>query len=65
VCAQSGGGPSPCYQTQVYTYATGDSSYQSVPDGKLVLSAFNSEGIATGQMDTAQGIVPLTVKKCP
>ena len=66
VCSQSGtGGPMPCYDSQVYTYATGDSSYQVVPGGKLVVSDFNGDGIATGYMDTIQGIVPLVVKNCP
>ena len=55
----------PCYDSQVYTYATGDSSYQVVPGGKLVVSDFNGDGIATGYMDTIQGIVPLVVKNCP
>ena len=37
---------------------------ESVDGGVYTLSAFDSTGIASGQMDTAQGIVPLTVKKC-
>jgi hypothetical protein len=28
------------------------------------LSSFDANGIATGQMNTAQGIVPLVVKDC-
>jgi hypothetical protein len=63
-CSQPGGGPMPCYETQIYTYATGDNSFQTVPGGKLTLSSFNSDGIATGQMDTPQGIIPLIVKAC-
>ena len=65
MCSQSGGGPKPCYEPEVYTYDTGASEFQAVPGGHLVLSAFNCDGIATGQMDTLQGIVPLVVKNCP
>jgi hypothetical protein len=36
-----------------------------VPGGNYVLSAFNADGIATGQMNTDEGIVPLVVKNCP
>jgi hypothetical protein len=28
------------------------------------VSAFDSNGIATGQMDTMEGIVPLVIKNC-
>jgi hypothetical protein len=59
------GGPTPCYEPQQYTRDDGISDWENVPGGKLVLSAFNGEGIATGTMNTAEGIVPLTVKKCP
>jgi len=38
---------------------------ETVDGGMYTLSAFDNGGIATGQMDTAQGIVPLIVKKCP
>jgi hypothetical protein len=64
VCAIGSQGPTPCYETQLYD-STGQSSFEAVPDGILVLSDFNGDGIATGQMDTAEGIVPLIVKKCP
>jgi len=36
-----------------------------VPAGMYTLSAFDSTGIAKGQMDTTEGIVPLVVKNCP
>ncbi len=38
--------------------------FESVPGGMYTLSPFNAEGIATGQMNTTEGIVPLTVKNC-
>jgi hypothetical protein len=38
---------------------------RDVPGGNYTLSAFNGDGVASGRMDTTEGIVPLVVKKCP
>jgi hypothetical protein len=57
-------GPSPCYETERMTW-DGAYNWETVPGGMLTLSAFNADGIATGMMDTSEGIVPLAVKKCP
>jgi hypothetical protein len=38
--------------------------FEGGPGLSYALSAFDANGIATGQMDTLQGIVPLVVKNC-
>jgi hypothetical protein len=43
----------------------GMGSNDTTPGDTYTLSAFDGDGIATGQMNTNQGIVPLVVKSCP
>jgi hypothetical protein len=62
-CSQPNPGHSDCYEPQIYNDI--NEQFESVHGGQLVLSAFDSDGIATGTMDTAEGIVPLIVKNCP
>lgn len=63
-CPQdSVGGPMPCYQPEVTIYPS-ITDFETVPGGSYTLSAFNADGIATGQMNTNEGIVPLVVKNC-
>jgi hypothetical protein len=62
-CSQSGTNPTACYQPQPFTIP-GFSDPENVPRGMYTLSSFDSDGIATGQMNTSEGIVPLVVKSC-
>ncbi len=64
-CTQSGGhGATPCYEPEILIEG-GSYSWEQVPGGQLTLSDFDANGIATGMMNTTEGIVPLVVKKCP
>jgi hypothetical protein len=38
--------------------------FNPVPGETYTLSPFDANGIATGQMNTTEGIVPLVVKNC-
>jgi hypothetical protein len=60
----SGAGVSavPCYFPSVAANGVIDS--ETVPGGVYTLSAFDANGIARGQMNTNEGIVPLVVKSC-
>jgi hypothetical protein len=63
-CNVYGGGPMPCYVVELQVMSGGIDD-ESLPGGTYNLSAFNADGIATGQMNTTEGIVPLVVKNCP
>jgi hypothetical protein len=52
-----------CYSPEPFLYP-GIGDFEIVPGGMYTLSAFNADGIATGQMNTTEGIVPLVVKNC-
>jgi hypothetical protein len=62
-CSQTSAGPTPCYEPTLILWE-GATDFESVAGGIYTLSAFNAAGIATGQMNTAEGIVPLVVKNC-
>jgi hypothetical protein len=62
-CSQTSPPSTPCYSPEILIQA-GIMDFESVPGGTLTLSPFNASGIATGQMNTAEGIVPLVVKNC-
>ncbi|MGO8999285.1 MAG: hypothetical protein ACLQVI_38660 [Polyangiaceae bacterium] len=62
-CSQTSTGPTPCYEPEPFVFA-GIGNFENVPGGILTLSTFNADGIATGQMNTTEGIVPLVVKNC-
>jgi hypothetical protein len=53
----------PCYQPQT---AVGKTWWPEIVDGGMyTLSEFDDAGIASGKMNTNEGIVPLIVKRCP
>ena len=54
-------GPTPCY---LPAYGEGFGIFEGGEGFTYTLSSFDSNGIATGQMNTVQGIVPLVVKNC-
>jgi hypothetical protein len=56
-------GTSPCYEPEVF-YVPSTQNFEVVKGGSYTLSPFNADGIATGQMSTNEGIVPLVVKNC-
>jgi hypothetical protein len=58
-CAGNNG---PCYQPMIDQ--TGGSVANS-PGDTYTLSAFGGDGLASGQMNSDQGIIPLVVKSCP
>jgi hypothetical protein len=62
-CSPMPPGPTPCYSPEIFD-TPGVADFESVPGGALTLSPFNAAGIATGQMNTTEGIVPLVVKNC-
>jgi len=53
----------PCYRVEPFLFP-GLGDYETVPGGTFTLSAFDANGIATGQMNTSEGVVPLVVKNC-
>jgi hypothetical protein len=53
----------PCYQPGLDPGA-GPITEEFVTRGVYTLTAFDDAGIATGAMDTTEGIVPLVVKTC-
>jgi hypothetical protein len=61
-CPALPSGSATCYLPGI-SVGTGFSE-EVVPGGVYTLSAFNADGIATGQMNTTEGIVPLVVKNC-
>jgi hypothetical protein len=63
-CSQTTSGTTPCYEPELL-YSPAEMSFETVPGGSLSLSPFDSEEVASGLMNTTQGIVPLTVKDCP
>jgi hypothetical protein len=59
-------GGAPCYSVERWEGDPGGgTNYQNLPNGIYTLSAFDTDGIARGQMNTIDGIVPLVVKYCP
>ena len=52
-----------CYQPYL-VFSEGFTQVNNATGGVYTLSSFNADGIATGQMNTAEGIVPLVVKNC-
>ena len=56
------GGSEPCY-APAQSPVNGQ-TFEGAPGFTYTLSAFDANGIATGQMNTLQGIVPLVVKNC-
>jgi hypothetical protein len=70
----SGSGPSgtfgTCYGTNnmpcyALSFAGSGPDENSAPSDTYTLSTFGGDGLATGQMDSDQGIIPLVVKFCP
>ncbi|HEY1695515.1 MAG TPA: hypothetical protein VGG39_25270 [Polyangiaceae bacterium] len=52
-----------CYDVSYWNSA--DGSLHASEGDSYTLSAFDGDGLATGQVETNQGIVPLVVKSCP
>jgi hypothetical protein len=61
--ANCGSATTPCYEANLTSNGAGLNTV-STTGGTYTLSAFSASGVATGQMSTAQGIVPLYVKNC-
>lgn len=56
------GGTPPCYApTREGSFG---GMFEGAPGLTYTLSDFDSNGIATGQMETTEGIIPLVVKRC-
>jgi hypothetical protein len=59
------GGSPPCYGPTRTSAARGQDYVGGGTGFSYTLSAFDTNGIATGQMSTTDGLVPLVVKNCP
>jgi hypothetical protein len=57
------GSSEPCYSPALAGGA-GNQIFEGGSGLTYTVSAFDSNGIATGQMDTMEGIVPLVIKNC-
>ena len=65
-CPSLGTGGSPaCYAPARESTGSGEDFVGGGANLSYTLSAFDANGIATGQMNTTDGLVPLVVKNCP